>query len=61
MGFLFGALGCLASTIVFGFLASVLIRPIFVYRYMLPAAGAFWLVFAVCAGKQLKGDRALLV
>lgn len=61
MFFLLGALGCLASTVVFGFLASILIRPIFVYRYMLPAAGVFWLVFAICAGKQPKGDRAALI
>ena len=61
MFFLLGALGCLASTVVFGFLASILIRPIFVYRYMLPAAGVFWLVFAICAGKQPKGDRTALI
>ncbi len=45
--FIFGCLGVLAGIVVFGFLASVLIRPVFVYRYMLPALGVFWLAFAV--------------
>lgn len=42
--------GCmvLCGLVGFGFLASVLIRPIFVYRYMLPAMGCFWLCFALC-------------
>ncbi|MDE7017190.1 MAG: hypothetical protein K2P65_06380 [Lachnospiraceae bacterium] len=42
--------GCmvLCGLVCFGFLASVLIRPIFVYRYMLPAMGCFWLCFALC-------------
>lgn len=31
----------------FGFAASILIRPIFVYRYMLSAAGCFWFSFAL--------------
>ncbi len=45
--FLIGCVGTLAGLVAFGFLASFLIRPIFVYRYMLPALGVFWLGFAV--------------
>ena len=33
-----------------GFIASVLIRPVFVYRYMIPACGVWWLAFAVFMG-----------
>lgn len=42
--------GCavLCGLVCFGFLASILLRPIFVYRYMLPAMGCFWLCFALC-------------
>lgn len=38
----------LAGLVAFGFVASFLIRPIFVYRYMIPALGCFWLGFALC-------------
>lgn len=41
-------IGVLAGLVVFGFAVSFLIRPIFVYRYMIPAAGCFWLGFALC-------------
>ncbi|MBD5444366.1 MAG: hypothetical protein HDR29_02320 [Lachnospiraceae bacterium] len=42
--------GCLVlfGLVLFGFIASIIIRPIFVYRYMLPAVGCFWLCFAFC-------------
>lgn len=45
----FGA-GCVAvlgGIVIFGFAASIAIKPVFVYRYMLPAMGVFWLAFAV--------------
>lgn len=50
MKFWFAAAGCmvLGGLVAFGFAASVLLRPIFVYRYMIPAAGCFWLGFAIC-------------
>ena len=41
-------LGTLAGLVLFGFIASLLIRPVFVYRYMLPAMGCFWLCFVLC-------------
>lgn len=40
--------GVLAGLVAFGFAASFLLRPIFVYRYMIPALGCFWLGFALC-------------
>ena len=42
-----GCIGVLAGIVIFGFLVSALVRPIFVYRYMLPAAGVFWLAFSI--------------
>lgn len=45
--FVAGCVGVLAGLVSFGFLASFLIRPVFVYRYMLPAMGVFWLAFAL--------------
>ncbi len=38
--------GVLAGLVLFGVIVSVLLRPIFVYRYMIPAMGCFWLSFA---------------
>lgn len=43
----------LAGVVGFGFAASILIRPVFVYRYMIPAVGCFWLGFALCLDKML--------
>ncbi len=40
-------LAVLVGVVLFGFAASFLIRPVFVYRYMLPAMGCFWLSFAI--------------
>ena len=46
-GFAIAGVGVLIGLVVFGFVASALLRPIFVYRYMIPALGCFWLGFAV--------------
>ena len=43
----------LAGLVAFGFAASFLIRPVFVYRYMIPALGCFWLGFALCLDDAL--------
>ncbi|MCM1154278.1 MAG: hypothetical protein NC314_13725 [Roseburia sp.] len=53
----YAAAGCLVlcGLVGFGFIASLAIRPIFVYRYMLPAMGCFWLCFAICLG--LSGEE----
>lgn len=48
LGFAIAGIGVLGGLVVFGFAASILLRPIFVYRYMIPAMGCFWLAFAVC-------------
>lgn len=45
--FCVGCVGVIIGIIGFGFVASALVRPIFVYRYMLPAVGVFWLAFSV--------------
>ena len=41
----------------FGFAASLLVRPIFVYRYMIPALGCFWLSFAAGLGEIWQTGR----
>lgn len=48
-----GCIGILVGIVLFGFVASALVRPIFVYRYMLPALGVFWLAFAILCSKEL--------
>lgn len=45
--FILAGPGVLAGVVLFGFAASMLLRPVFVYRYMIPAMGCFWLSFAV--------------
>lgn len=47
----------LCGLIAFGFIASIIIRPIFVYRYMMPALGCFWLCFALCLDYLYKNNR----
>lgn len=37
-----------------GLLASVLIRPVFVNRYMLPSYGCFWLAISIMAGREVR-------
>lgn len=51
-------IGVLAGLVAFGFAASFLIRPIFVYRYMIPALGCFWLGFALCLNEMLCKPKA---
>ena len=55
-GLITGSVFVLAGIVAFGFMVSFLLRPIFVYRYMLPAAGVFWLAFAllISKGKEKK-------
>lgn len=50
--------GVLAGLVAFGFAASLLIRPVFVYRYMIPAVGCFWLGFALCLNEMLCKPKA---
>lgn len=59
----FFAAGCVAvlfGIVLFGFLASFLIRPVFVYRYMLPALGVFWLAFALLVS-AVKDKKKLFI
>lgn len=55
----FGCIDVLLGLVIFGMIASVLIRPVFVYRYMLPALGVFWLAFAILLD-DLKKKKLLL-
>lgn len=50
----------LAGVVGFGFAASLLLRPVFVYRYMIPALGCFWLSFALCVDGMLCKHKANL-
>ena len=50
--FITAGVSVLVGLVLFGFAASILFRPIFVYRYMIPAAGCFWLSFAVGFGRM---------
>ncbi len=54
-------LAVLALTVGFGFAASFLLRPVFVYRYMLPAAGCFWICFALCLNRLWEDKRLRLL
>lgn len=45
--FVTAGIGVLTGLVLFGFVSSFLLRPIFVYRYMIPALGCFWLSFAL--------------
>lgn len=42
----FLGIGMLAGLVIVGVGVSILISPVFVYRYMVPCLGAFWFVFA---------------
>ena len=54
--FIAAGIGVLAGLVLFGFVASAILRPIFVYRYMIPALGCFWLSFAVGLSKLSEND-----
>ncbi len=54
-GFVCAGVGVLAGLALFGIVASVVFRPVFVYRYMIPAAGCFWLSFAAAVGVLAQG------
>ena len=52
--FMAAGIGVLMGLVLFGFVASAILRPIFVYRYMIPALGCFWLSFALGLGAIIK-------
>jgi len=56
--FIAAGVGVLAGLVLFGFAASMIVRPIFVYRYMIPALGCFWLSFAVGLGHMFVDRKA---
>ena len=49
----------LAGTALFGIVVSFVMRPVFIYRYMMPALGGFWFCFAWFVSRQ-KGFRRLI-
>ena len=53
-GYAFLGLCVLAGTALFGIAVSFLMRPVFIYRYMLPAAGCFWFCFSYFLSRQKK-------
>ena len=55
----FYGLCILAGTALFGIAVSFLMRPVFIYRYMLPSMGCFWYCFASLLSRQKK--NAVLV
>lgn len=59
-GFAAAGLVVLGGLVIFGFLASFLLRPVFIYRYMIPAAGCFWLSFSILVSR-LKNQKLLLL
>nr|MCR5510661.1 hypothetical protein [Lachnospiraceae bacterium] len=52
--YIFGSAAVLAGVIAAGTAASIIIRPVFVYRYMMPAMFIFWTGYAVLIGKTVK-------
>ncbi|MCR4902770.1 MAG: hypothetical protein K6A23_07925 [Butyrivibrio sp.] len=50
----------LVMLVVGGFVLSILIRPVFVYRYMIPALGVFWLAIAIAVGSMFPKYMALI-
>lgn len=52
--------GTLAGLVLFGFAASFLLRPVFIVRYMVPAAGCFWLSFAYFVSKAVDWKKMFL-
>ena len=59
--YMIAGVGVLGGVVLFGFVASALVRPIFVYRYMIPAMGCFWLSFAIGLDRLAAGLRGLAV
>ncbi|MDE6211850.1 MAG: hypothetical protein K2M70_00035 [Lachnospiraceae bacterium] len=51
--YMLAGVGVLAGLVAFGFASSILIRPIFVYRYMIPALGCLWFSFALGLDEML--------
>ena len=51
----------LAFTVLAGFILSIMGRPIFVYRYMIPVMGAFYLSTAFVFGHVAKDNTRILI
>lgn len=47
--------------VLFGYIASILLRPIFVYRYLTPAMGVFWMGYAILIGGTVEQGDCLII
>ncbi|MHC6202537.1 hypothetical protein ACYULU_04995 [Breznakiellaceae bacterium SP9] len=54
-----GGLSCIIITALIGIIVSVLVRPLFVERYLFPACALVWLFFAIICG-SIKSKRKLI-
>lgn len=59
--FLLTGLWIVVFTTFVGFVCSILNRPIFVYRYLIPCLGAMWLVAAVVLGDSVEKNWGILL
>jgi len=59
--FVMSTIATLVILVAVGFILSFLIRPIFVYRYMLPVLGIFWMGVAVVFGAFIRDNEDKLV
>ena len=58
--YIFGSAAVLAGVIAAGIAASIIIRPVFVYRYMMPAMFIFWTGYAVLIGKTVEESPRII-
>ena len=59
--FVFSGLFVLAFVVLCGFVLSFINRPVFVYRYMIPCLGVFWLVIAFLFEKEWQKRWSILL
>ncbi|MBO4900871.1 MAG: hypothetical protein J5509_11340 [Lachnospiraceae bacterium] len=58
--YIYGSAAVLAGVIAAGIVASIIIRPVFVYRYMMPAMFIFWTGFAVLIAKTIEEKPSIV-
>jgi uncharacterized membrane protein len=59
--FFLSSLCCMIALAVFGITVSIIIKPLFVSRYLIPACGLVWLFFAYECGKMKYSRFAAMV
>lgn len=58
--YILGSAAVLAGVIAAGIVASIIIRPVFVYRYMMPAMFIFWTGYAVLISKTVEENPRII-